>query len=156
MSDSFFQRVAVATDGSPTAGRAVSIAIDLAKRYDAHLTVLTVSPLEAMYVAPSEGWVTPTAPPSDLPYYRQLVEGEVARAKTAGVSAVDGVCLEGVVVEELVAWIQKTSPDLFVIGSRGLSRGKRILLGSVSSAILQQVKCPLLVVHPSGSTSPPA
>jgi nucleotide-binding universal stress UspA family protein len=152
----FFQRIAVATDGSPTATRAVDIATDLAHRYGAKLTIITVSPLEPMYVAPSEGWVTPTAPPSDLPFYRQVLERDVARAKASGVVSVEGVCLEGVVVDEIVAWIEKGPPDLFVIGSRGLSRGKRILLGSVSQAVLQQLKCPVLVVHPGASTSPSA
>src|SRR5487761_743815 len=144
---SYFGRIAIATDGSPIATHAVDIAIDLAQRYGAKLTILSVSPLEPMYVAPSEGWVTPTAPPSDVPFYHKAVEQEPVRAKAAGVAAVEGVCLEGVVVDEIVAWVEKSPPDLFVIGSRGLSRGKRILLGSVSSAVLQQLKCPVLVVH---------
>ena len=155
MADPLFRRITVATDGSPTATRAVDIAIDLAQRYQAQLTVVAVSPLESLYVAPSEGWVTPTVPPSDLPFYRQVVEREMARAKSSGVTSAEGVCLEGVVVDELVAWVEKAPPDLFIIGSRGLSRGKRILLGSVSSAVLQQLKCPVLVVHPGRPTNPP-
>lgn len=154
MPEPVFQRIAVATDGSPTAIRAVDIAIDLAQRYQAGLTIITVSPLESLYVAPSEGWVTPTAPPSDLPFYRQILERDVAKAKAKGLSNVEGVCLEGVIVDEIVAWVEKAPPDLFVVGSRGLSRGKRILLGSVSSALLQQLKCPVLVVHPDAATKP--
>jgi len=156
VSDSLFQKIAVATDGSATAMRAVDIAIDLAKRYGAELTILTVSPLEALYVAPSEGWVTPASPPSDLPFYRQILERDTARAKSAGVQSVEGVCLEGVVVDEIVGWTEKSPPDLFIIGSRGLSRGKRILLGSVSSAVLQQLKCPVMVVHPAATTTTPS
>lgn len=149
-----FQAIAVATDGSPTAGRALDLAVDLAQRYRARLTIVAVAPLEAMYVAPSEGFVTPATPASDLPFYQKVIDGGSARARAAGVAEVEGVCLEGVVVEELVAWIRKRSPDLLVMGSRGLSRGKRILLGSVSSSVLQQVKCPVLVVPPP-ATSPP-
>ena len=135
----------------------MDIAIDLASRYRAHLDIVAVSPLEPMYVAPSEGWVTPTAPPSDLPFYRKILDRDVARAKSASVMDVEGVCLEGIVVDELVAWVEKSPPDLLVIGSRGLSRGKRILLGSVSTAVLQQVKCPVLVVNPgTAPTSPSA
>ena len=38
--------------------------------------------------------------------------------------------------------------DLVVVGARGLGAIKRVLLGSVSEAVLRQAACPVLVVHP--------
>jgi len=143
--------VTVATDGSPIAHEAVEYAIDLSKKYGAVLTVLTVAPLVPLYVASSEPWVPATAPESDLPYYHKFLNQVVDEAKAVGVSAT-GVCLEGVVADEILAYVEANPPDLLVIGSRGLSRGKRLLLGSVSTALLHAVKCPVLVVHPRSTT----
>lgn len=145
------QHVTVATDGSPIAQNAVEYAIDLAGKYGAQLTVVCVAPLVPLYVASSEPWVPATVPESDAPYYRKLLDDIVARATAAGVHA-DGVCVEGVVVDEILAHIEAHPPDLLVIGSRGLSRGKRLLLGSVSTALVGATRCPILVVHPRTTT----
>jgi nucleotide-binding universal stress UspA family protein len=42
---------------------------------------------------------------------------------------------------------QKEGADLIVTGSRGLNLARRMLLGSVSSDILQQAPCPVLLVR---------
>ncbi len=145
------QHVTVAADDSAIAHEALGFAIDLAKKYGAELTVLTVAPLVPLYVAASEPWVPATSPDTDTPYYRQFLDRSVEEARTAGVLA-KGICVEGVAVDEILAQVEANPPDLLVIGSRGLSRGKRLLLGSVSAAILHAVKCPVLVVHPRSTT----
>jgi nucleotide-binding universal stress UspA family protein len=149
MAAPIIQHVTVAADDSAIAREALGFAIDLAKKYGAELTVLTVAPLVPLYVASSEPWVPATSP--DTPYYRQLLDRAVQEARTAGVLA-KGICVEGVAVDEILAQVEANPPDLLVIGSRGLSRGKRLLLGSVSTAILHAVKCPVLVVHPRSTT----
>lgn len=145
------QRVTVAADGSPIAEEAVGFAIDLAKKYGAELTILAVSPLVPLYVASSEPWVPVATPDIQTPYYRKALNAAVEQATTAGVQAT-GICVEGVVVDEILAQLEANPPDLFVIGSRGLSRGKRLLLGSVSTAIVHAAKCPVLVVRPRSTT----
>jgi nucleotide-binding universal stress UspA family protein len=142
-----FDRIAVATDGSPHAERALDLAIDLAHRYSSSLTVLSVAPLVPTYIGSTEAWVPTEIPDTEIQHYRGLVEKAVARAKAAGLSAVAGVCLEGVVVDEIVGYLEQTPADLLVLGSRGLSAGRRLLLGSVSDAIVHHAKCPVLVVR---------
>jgi universal stress protein E len=44
--------------------------------------------------------------------------------------------------------VDKQQPDLLVIGTRGLTGAKRILLGSVADAVLRGVECDVLVVPP--------
>lgn len=145
------RRVTVAADGSPIAREALGYAIDLAQKYGAELTILTIAPLVPLYVASSEPWVPATSADTDTAYYRKFLDGAVGEAKAAGVGA-QGLCVEGVVVDEILSQIEANPPDLLVIGSRGLSRGKRLLLGSVSTAILHAAKCPVLVVHPRITT----
>ncbi len=146
-----FRRIAVATDGSASAKAAVAMAIALAKTYGSELLVLTVAPLVPVYAAPNAPLVAAPLPESAAPRYRELVDTAVQEAKAAGLTAVSGVCEEGVVVDEILAQIDERRPDLLVVGSRGLTAAKRLLLGSVSTALVTHAACPVLVVRPSSS-----
>ncbi|MCI4360112.1 MAG: universal stress protein, partial [Thermoplasmata archaeon] len=62
---------------------------------------------------------------------------------------VQTVALEGEVTDALVGYLEHHPQDLVVVGSRGLSRGRRLLLGSVSTELVQRLPAPVLVV-PTG------
>lgn len=51
--------------------------------------------------------------------------------------------------EEIVRFAKIYNADLIVLGSRGLTGMKRILLGSVSSQIVEDAPCSVLVVKPN-------
>lgn len=147
------RRVTVATDGSPDADRAVGFAIDLAKRYEAQLTILSVAPLVPLYLTGPGPWVPGEVPEGEVQHYRGVVDLAVKRAETEGLSAVTGVCLEGIVVDEILGHLEAHPADLLVLGSRGLSTAKRLLLGSVSDAVSHHVKVPVLITK--GPPDPP-
>jgi nucleotide-binding universal stress UspA family protein len=149
------QRITVATDGSPHALHALDYAIDLAKRYSSELQIVAVAPLIPVYVSTTDPWVPTEVPETEVNRYREVVDAAVKAAEAAGVAAVTGVCLEGVIVDELLAHLERHPPDLLVMGSRGLSTAKRLLLGSVSDAVAHHVKCPVLIVRPSAEGTTP-
>lgn len=146
-----FERICVAVDGSAHGEHALDVAIDLARRYRSELTVIAVAPLVPVFVSPSEPWVPTGVPEVELQAYREIVARAVDKAKGAGVTPVTGVCLEGVIVDELVTHLDEHPADLVVMGSRGLSTARRLLLGSVSESLLHHVQCPVLLVR-----APPA
>ena len=148
-----FHRIAVATDGSEHALAAVDVAIDLAKQYSSDLLVIAVAPLPPVFSSPNEPLVPAAVPVNPVPHYRGLVDAAVARARAAGLTSVSGVCEEGVVVEEILAQVEAHRSDLLVVGSRGLSAARRLLLGSVSTALVTHAPVPVLVVRPP--TTPP-
>ncbi len=154
MSPQSVQRIAVAVDGSPCAGAALEMAIDLAKHYGASLGILAVAPVHPMYVSPTEPWVATQVLESESGRYQQIVSTAVARAESQGLTQVTGICLEGVVVDELLMHLERHPTDLLVLGSRGLSTARRILLGSVSESVLHHVSCPVLIVR-ERPTPPP-
>ncbi len=143
-----FRRIAVAIDGSETAGHALGVAIDVAKRYAASLLVVAIAPPPAVFVAPNAPIMPAEIPSSALPRLRELVDAAVASARASGVSSASGVCQEGAVVDEILAKVEADRSDLLVVGSRGLSTAQRLLLGSVSSALVNRAACPVLVVRP--------
>jgi nucleotide-binding universal stress UspA family protein len=147
------KRITVAIDGSANGAVALEYAIDLARHYESDLVVLSVAPIVPVYISSTEPFVPASVPPSEIDHYRRIAETAVQRAKKAGVSSVTGVSYEGVVVDEILGHLEQHPADLFVIGSRGLSRAKRILLGSVSTGVVTQAPCPVLVVRPPASSS---
>jgi nucleotide-binding universal stress UspA family protein len=148
-----FRRITVATDGSANAEAALDYAIDLAHHYGSDLVVLSVAPIVPVYISSTEPFVPAGVPPSEIGHYREIAEAAVKRAEAAGISSVTGVSYEGVVVDEILGHLDQHPTDLFVIGSRGLSTAKRLLLGSVSTAIVNHAPCPVLVVRPATTKS---
>ncbi len=155
MPEAMFHRITVAVDGSANARLALDAAIDLARQYQGDLVVLGIAPLPPVYVSSTEPYVPAAVPPSELDRYREIVEAAVRHAEEAGVTSVTGLCDEGVVVDEILAHLARHPTDLLVVGSRGLSTARRILLGSVSTALINQAPCPVLVVR-APATKPAA
>jgi len=149
-----FARIVVAIDGSPNSQDALLAAIDLAARYQGELTILTIAPLVPVYLPSTDPMVSATVSKSQVTRYQALVDVAVKQARDAGVRAVTGLCREGVVVDEILSFLETNPTDLVVVGSRGLSATKRLLIGSISSALVTHAPCPVLVVRDPASTKP--
>ena len=147
MADGLFRRIVVATDGSTNAQAALEAGIDLTRHYGGSLVILAIAPLPPVYVSSTEPYVPAAVPQSEVGRYREIVEAAVRKAEAEGVHDVSGLCDEGVVVDEILAHLEKYPTDLLVVGSRGLSTARRILLGSVSTALINRAPCPVLVVR---------
>ena len=151
MPETMFRRIAVAIDGSANGRVALETAIDLAKRYESELLVLSVAPLIPVYVTAAEPYIPATVPQDELARYRAIVDEAVRHAEQSGVRSATGLCDEGVVVDEILTHLEQHPTDLLVVGSRGLSTARRLLLGSVSSALVNNAPCPVLVVRPAAT-----
>lgn len=147
MSPPRFARIAVAVDGSTHSADALDAAIDLAKKYGSELTILAVAPFVPVYLPSAGPYVAEATVEEEVPQYRALIDASVKKAQAAGVSAVTGLCREGVVVDEILSYLETVPTDLVVVGSRGLSAAKRLLIGSVSSALVTHAPCPVLVLR---------
>jgi nucleotide-binding universal stress UspA family protein len=143
-----FRRIMVAIDGSAHGAAALEYAIDLAHRYGSDLVILAVAPLIPVYVTASEPYVPAAVPDSELHRFQAIVDSAVKQAEAAGVASVTGICDEGVAVDEILTHLEQHPTDLLVVGSRGLSAARRLLLGSVSTALVNHAPCPVLVVRP--------
>jgi len=138
--------IMLATDGSPTAEKATETAIELAKLLETDLVVTTVweIPYTTVGLAPA-----PVA--GDLAHLseddaRKVATAAAARAEEAGVET-RTVVLRGITVQEICAAADKFDPRFLVIGSHGLGAVRRALFGSVSTGVLHQARCPVLVVR---------
>ncbi|AWR99715.1 universal stress protein [Metallosphaera hakonensis] len=139
-----FKHILVAYDGSENAKRALNVALDLTKRYEAKLDVVEVVDTSVLLGA-GIGPVPPDVIESLYNKARADIDGAKKIADQIGVK-VEGVIVEGDPATAVMDYASKNGVDLIVTGSRGLSTIKRMFLGSVSSRIIHEAKMPVLVV----------
>lgn len=153
-----FDRVLVGFDGSHHARRAFDMAMELAGRFGSHLTIAVVRAGDSGSDDPVlEGLVPFTEDGRSL---TTLLDEAKETASRKGAASVRTVFLKGDVAPALLGLLEREPQDLVVVGSRGLTPGRRLLLGSVSTNLVQEAPCPVLVVrthrgHRAARTAPP-
>jgi nucleotide-binding universal stress UspA family protein len=76
---------------------------------------------------------------------QRVLDGAVARV--GGAVPVETQLIEGPPAPAILRVAAEDGCDLIVIGSRGHGQLTGLLLGSVSSAVAQRARCPVLIVH---------
>jgi nucleotide-binding universal stress UspA family protein len=138
--------IVVGVDGSPNSGRALDWAMEQAAAVHAPLTVI------AVHEVPKSYWGgIPVIGPADEPLLEQLRRAAEEMTRTAAgrlgdarPASVTVRAVNGFVVKELVDASQDA--DLVVVGARGGSSFARVLVGSVSSEVVQHSACPVVIV----------
>lgn len=133
--------IAVGTDGTETSGKALEVAIDLARRYGARLVVISAyTPLSDRggADAPAEhAWTfSPTAEVDSI------LEKAARRATAQGLK-VTTVASDGAAADVLCRYAREQRADVLVIGNRGMQRR---LLGSVPNSVAHKAGCSVLIV----------
>lgn len=169
--------ILVPTDGSEHANKAVMLAADIAEKYGARLVLLHVllrgrlsdeakHMAEVEHLAEGTGASGPFA--ANIPagaasalheahkqeprvvlekLGQHLLEGAKALAKEKGVEQITTEIQDGDPVREILACAEREKANLLVMGSRGLSDIKGLLLGSVSHKISQLAPCTCVTVR---------
>jgi nucleotide-binding universal stress UspA family protein len=142
--------IAVGTDGSATADKALEFAIDLAVRHDAKLVVLSAynsNPSAWVSGVMAAGWmdpgpIEPQWNPQEAERVEQLLVHAERRAQKRGVEC-SSASREGDPAETLVELAERHEADVLVIGNRGMQRR---VLGSVPDTITHKARCSVFVV----------
>ena len=127
-------RILVATGGSTWSEAAIEDAIKLAQ--SRHLTV------NALYVASK----TPHHDSlSNFIEGRHLLAEVQAQAEARGVGF-EGTIMTGNVPDAILTMAACTPCDLIVLGARGLTGWKRLMVGNIANAVMAKSTVPVLVV----------
>jgi nucleotide-binding universal stress UspA family protein len=138
-----FDRVVAAVDGSPSATRALELAIAVCRAFDLPLRVVTVVPI-------SPGVSAALSKKNDakaLGEAQALVEEGRLSATESGVSDVATEVLRGTPSDSILDYLGENLSHLLVVGSRGRTPAQSLFLGSVSTALLHHAPCSVLVAH---------
>lgn len=139
------KRVIVAVDGSEVSSRAVGLAVEVAQKFGAKLTVLHV--VVPLFVPPEPyGMQTARLEEANREYGQSLVAQAAQSARAAGVDT-SAVVISGAPAELIVDAAKEADVGLVVVGSHGRGAVGRFLLGSVSDRVIRLSPKPVLVVH---------
>jgi nucleotide-binding universal stress UspA family protein len=136
-----------ATDGSPSAQKALHEAIELAKATGWRLRVLTVwqAPLLAAYGYTPAAYV-PELADAEREHATEVARAAVAAAVQAGIDAT-AETREGSPAVEICEAAAEMGARLIVLGAHGWGAVKRVLFGSVSTHVMHTAPCAVLVVR---------
>jgi nucleotide-binding universal stress UspA family protein len=144
-----FRSIVVGTDGSDTAQKAVSEAVDLAKSLSAKLWL--VSAYEPVPKARLREEARQTPP--DLQWMvnpREEVDATLAdaadRIREAGIE-VETFAREGDPADAILDVAEERDADLIVVGNKGMTGARRFLLGSVPNKVSHHAPCSVLIVR---------
>ena len=151
--DQFFSKILVPIDGSEPSFHAARIANKVAKRFNSEIIFLyvVVSPSKYEY-ANLTGLVTPkqidmiiqNAKEEAKDWFNRIED--MVKKENPNIKLSTKVILTGIAVYgEIIQYAEKESIDLIVIGTRGRSGVKKLLLGSTASGVVTYSSCPVLV-----------
>jgi nucleotide-binding universal stress UspA family protein len=142
------RKILVAVDGSNPSFNASTYAIDLAKRNDAELIVLyIVSPVPYSQFEYANIGRMKEIEGIEKEKAQQEVDKVKQKATEKKVTVKTDVLIKYTsVVKEIVEYADKMKIDMIVIGSKGMTGFKKLLLGSVASGVVKYSHCPVLVV----------
>jgi nucleotide-binding universal stress UspA family protein len=140
------ETVLLATDGSTSARKATDVAIELAAALDASLRIVSVwrQPVYEYGYVPLV--YTPDLALAQQEHAERAVDEAVTAAEAVGVIAAPDV-RQGDACDEICAAAEEAGAGMIVLGAHGWGAVRRMLFGSVSSAVLHHASCPVLVVR---------
>jgi nucleotide-binding universal stress UspA family protein len=146
------RRILVAIDGSHHSNAAWRTALELARRFGAELIALHV----AVPRPPNSAGMSPRAARRAQSAARSHGEQllEEVRVAVAGAVPFETELQFGDPAEVICERGAALDADLIVVGSRGLNLLERIMLGSVSSAVVERAHCSVLVVRAPAEQAP--
>lgn len=132
----------VPLDGTPAAARALLHAIEIARRAQAKLHLVTVAvqaPITVQRIRPEDELHRQA---------RDYLDEMAERAREGGVADVDVAVLKGEIAEALTRYRAKVDADLTVLATHGHGPVRRAWLGSIADRFLRSTVAPVLVVRP--------
>jgi universal stress protein A len=143
------RKLLVPVDFSAHSAEALRIAAELARRFDASLTLVHV--YDPMVHALPDGF-TFAAP--HLAPLLDAIEHELAGAKRrvleAGIPSVETRVLHGLAASEIVEFAKRGQVDLIVMGTSGRTGMAHLVLGSVAERVVRTANCAVLTVKSPG------
>jgi nucleotide-binding universal stress UspA family protein len=154
-----FSKILVAIDGSENSMKAAVYAIDIAKKDNSQLIALTVIDISTARRVSSSFITAPTYGLKELEEKRKeaqqsLDKVEKLAAKENNTANNNNIQFKSEIIEDptsrvgsaIVDYAERENVDLIVVGTKGRTGFKKMLLGSVASDVVTYAHCLVLVV----------
>lgn len=149
------RRILFATAFNEMSTAASPFACMLAKQHDADLHVLHVVPLPAPVIGggPDMGAAMNVGDPMVLHRMDEVVKAALDRLKQFTESNIfpkgcrtTPAAVIGIIWDEIINYARDNQIDLIVMGTRRHGMLRRMLLGSITKAVVEHAPCPVLLI----------
>jgi nucleotide-binding universal stress UspA family protein len=158
MQEKPFSRILVAINGSISSMHTIDYAISIAMKNNSQLVILYVIDVYKYPYLPSSIILAPTFGSEKYLEERNEAEEQMNKIKEKykqkTKNNIDSKELKTEIVEgaksaatTIMEYAESENIDLIIIGSRGRTSFKKLLLGSVSSDIIKNAHCAVLVIR---------
>ena len=158
MQEKYFSRVLVAIDGSTSSMHTIDCAISIAMKNNSQLVILYVIDVYKYPYLPSSIILAPTFGSEKYLEERNEAEEQMNKIKEKykqkTKNNIDSKELKTEIIEgaksaatTIIEYAESENIDLIIIGNRGRTSFKKLLLGSVSSDIIKNAHCTVLVIR---------
>jgi nucleotide-binding universal stress UspA family protein len=144
-----FSTILVGIDGSESSIDAADYAIEMAKKDGAQIIALTVNriPLSSYGLATPQEEVKQSKDNEEMQEFKEWLDKISQNAKQNRVQLKKEIINSQMSVEAaIVECAESEGVDLIVVGTRGNSGIKNMLLGSIASGVVKYATCPVMVV----------
>jgi nucleotide-binding universal stress UspA family protein len=155
VNDSIFSKILVPVDGSINSMKAIDYAVNVAEKYKSEIIALHVLYSQTGFAFHKET-VAGTITSSSLNDLNLEAKQEAEkwfkeinkRAEKMNVQIKTEVVFTVIsIVEGILTHAEKENIDLIIIGAKGKSGWKKLIVGSVASGISTYAHCPILIVR---------
>ncbi|MDR9452743.1 MAG: universal stress protein [Wenzhouxiangella sp.] len=140
------KEIVVPVDGSDNSTRAALFAIDIAKSFGVGMRLFYVFPAASVEIIGMAGMSR-----ADIDQAAQAAAQKAFDQTREALGDAGGVGIEqetsmGDPAEEVIRYTEDTPGAMVVIGRRGLSRMKSLMMGSVSDKVIRHAQTPVMVI----------
>jgi nucleotide-binding universal stress UspA family protein len=144
-----FSKILVGIDGSESSMDAADYAIEMAKKEDAQVIALSINrlPLSSYGLAAPQDEVKQSKEIKEMQEFRESLDKIGRNAKQSNIQLKKEIINSQMsVVAAIVEYAESEGIDLIVIGTKGTSNIKNMLLGSTASGVVKYSTCPVMIV----------
>jgi len=141
-----FKNILVPFDLSSQSTRAFKVALDVAKKYESKITLLTCIEGDAWHHKYYDARADSELIKKQEKVSKAHLEELESLAAKNNVAITSNIIASKSVVRDIVTFARSRKHDLVVIGSHGRTGFDKLLLGSVANGVSQRIRCPILIV----------
>ena len=141
-----FENILVPSDLSGASMRAFKVALDIAQKYDSRITIITCVEGDAWHHKFYDSRIDEQLLKKQTKAAKIAMEKMETKANKSGIKVKLQILKSVSVIKDITAFAKARKIDLIVMSSQGRTGLDKVILGSVANGVIQQTRCPVLLL----------
>jgi len=142
--ESLIKEILVPFDDSGHSERAFTYGLDLAKKYDARLNLVTIVSNNSITSLDIQHQTS--IDKEKIKHLKKIFESPQSISKKFGVSSRSEIVVSSGILDAILSYTSSYKIDLIVMGSRGRIGPNQLMLGSIALGVSKAAPCPVVLI----------